>query len=127
MATIMVVDDYPVTQRIIMYQLYKKGHQVITANNGLEALESLVDVAVDLMIVDLAMPEMDGLSVLRHLRADHRFNRLPIIMLTASGQEHDRVLALSEGVDAFLTKPTSTWELTDLVNNLLAQRTTVKM
>jgi CheY-like chemotaxis protein len=122
MATIMVVDDYPVTQRVLTYQLYKTGHQVVTANNGREAIESLVDLTVDLMIVDLAMPEMDGLAVLRYLRADSRFCTIPIIMLTASGKEQDRVLALSEGVDAFMTKPASCWELSDTIANLLAER-----
>jgi DNA-binding response OmpR family regulator len=122
MATIMIVDDYPVTQRVLTYQLYKTGHQVITANNGREAIESLVDLTIDLMIVDLAMPEMDGLAVLRYLRADSRFYTLPIIMLTASGKEQDRVLALSEGVDAFMTKPASCWELSDTIANLLAER-----
>lgn len=122
MATIMIVDDYPVTQRVLTYQLYKTGHQVITANNGREALESLTDLPIDLMIVDLAMPEMDGLAVLRHLRSDSRFYRLPIIMLTASGKEQDRALALSEGVNAFLTKPASCWELSDTITHLLANR-----
>jgi CheY-like chemotaxis protein len=120
MATIMVVDDYPVTQRVLTFQLYKTGHQVVTANNGREAIESLVTLPIDLLIVDLSMPEMDGISVLRHLRADSRFQTLPIIMLTGSGREQDRVLALSEGANVFLTKPTSTWELTDVVSYLLS-------
>jgi CheY-like chemotaxis protein len=123
MATIMIVDDYPVTQRVLTYQLYKTGHQVVTANNGREAIESLVDLPIDLMIVDLAMPGMDGLAVLRYLRADSRFCTLPIIMLTASGKEHDRILAFSEGVNAFLTKPTNCWELSDIIGHLLAEKT----
>ena len=127
MATIMIVDDYPVTQRILSYQLNRTGHQIVVANNGREAIDSLTNVGVDLMIVDLAMPEMDGISMMRHLRADHRFDGMPVIMLTASGKEHDRILAISEGVDAFLTKPTSTWELTDIVNSLLADRHPVTM
>lgn len=127
MATIMIVDDYPVTQRILTYQLNRTGHQIVTASNGREAIHSLSTASVDLMIVDLAMPEMDGISMMRHLRADQRFNELPVIMLTASGKEHDRVLAFSEGVDVFLTKPTTTWELTDTVNSLLAERQAVPM
>ncbi len=127
MATIMIVDDYPVMQRILSYQLNRTGHQIVTANNGREAIDSLDAVGVDLMIVDLAMPEMDGISMMRHLRADHRYDGVPVIMLTASGKEHDRVLAISAGVDAFLTKPTSTWELTGIVNSLLAERHAVTM
>ena len=127
MATIMIVDDYPVTQKILTYQLYQKGHRIVTASNGREAIESLVDYPVDLMILDLAMPEMDGITVLRYLRADRRFSGLPIIILTASGKEQDRRLAISEGVDAFLTKPTSTWELNTMVNDLLADHLPMPM
>jgi DNA-binding response OmpR family regulator len=65
---------------------------------------------------------MDGLDVLRYLRADIRFCKLPMIVLTASGKEEDRVLALCEGVNAFLTKPTSYWELSDVIDHLLAER-----
>jgi len=120
MATIMIVDDYAVTQRMLTYQLFKQGHQVVTANNGHEALDSLREIDVDLMIVDLAMPEMDGLSVLRQLRASSRYSSLPIIMLTASGKEQDRKQAISAGVNAFLTKPTNAWQLVSMVDNLLA-------
>lgn len=115
----MVVDDYAVTQRMLTYQLLKQGYQVITASNGFDALESLKKTAVDLMIVDLAMPEMDGLTVLRELRANQSYHSMPIIMLTASGKEQDRQQAIRAGVDAFLTKPTSAWHLADLVENLL--------
>lgn len=119
MAKILVVDDYAVTQRMLTYQLFKQGHQVMTASNGHEALESLRETDVDLMIVDLTMPGMDGLMVLRQLRATNRYSTLPIIMLTASGKEQDRRQAISAGVNAFLTKPTNTWQLADTVDNLL--------
>lgn len=119
MARILVVDDYAVTQRMLTYQLFKQGHQVVTASNGHEALESLRETDVDLMIVDLTMPGMDGLTVLRQLRASTRYSGLPIIMLTASGKEQDRRQAISAGVNAFLTKPTNAWQLVDAVDNLL--------
>lgn len=127
MATIMIVDDFPVTQKVLTYQLYQTGHQVVTANSGREALASLTDYPIDLMILDLAMPEMDGIAVLRHLRSDRRFSTLPIIILTASGKEQDRRLAISEGVDAFLTKPTSTYELNAMVNDLLGDHVPLPM
>ena len=123
MATILVVDDYAVTQRMLTYQLLKQGHQVVTANNGYEALDSLNDQNVDLMIVDLAMPEMDGLTVLRQLRSSHRHQSLPIIMLTASGREQDRTQAIKAGVDSFLTKPINVWQLVNIVDDLLVRAT----
>ncbi|HRJ42402.1 MAG: response regulator [Caldilineaceae bacterium] len=127
MATILVVDDYAVTQRMLTYQLYRQGHQVVTANNGYEALDSLNSVAVDLLIVDLAMPEMDGLTVLRQLRASTRFHSLPVIMLTASGKQQDRHQAQKAGVDAFLTKPTNPWQLVSVVDDLLVRAQPVAM
>ncbi|MBI1294845.1 response regulator [bacterium] len=127
MATIMIVDDFPVTQKVLAYQLCQRGHKIVTANNGREAIKVIVDHPVDLLILDLAMPEMDGMSVLRYLRADRRFSCLPIIILTASGKEQDRRLAISEGVDAFLTKPTTTWELNTMVSNLLADHLPLPM
>ena len=119
MPTIFIVDDDPVIQRVLAYVLRKAGHTVIVARNGFEALERLATTDVDLAIVDLAMPEMDGLTLIKKLRSDKRFKTLPLVMLTASGQDEDCVTARSVGVDAFLTKPTSSRELTDVVSNLL--------
>jgi len=119
MATILVVNDYAITQRMLTYQLFRHGHQVVTANNGYEALDSLNDTPVNLIIIDLTMPEMDGLTVLRQLRASSRFNSLPIIMLTASGKEQGRKQAMNAGVSAFLTKPANAWQLVSVVDNLL--------
>lgn len=127
MATILVVDDYAVTQRMLTYQLIKQGHQVVTANNGYEALDSLSDLEVDLMIVDLAMPEMDGLTVLRQLRSSQRHRSLPIIMLTASGKEQDRIQSLKAGANAFLTKPFNVWQLVGIVRDLLAHPEPVQL
>jgi CheY-like chemotaxis protein len=119
MATIMVVDDYPITQRILTYQLFKEGHQVVTASNGHEALNSLIELDVDLMIMDLTMPEMDGMSVLYQLRASSRHATMPIIILTASNKEQDRKQAMSAGANAFLTKPADNWQLINIVDELL--------
>lgn len=127
MAMILVVDDYAVTQRMLTYQLLKQGHQVVTANNGFEALDSLNEQSVDLMIVDLAMPEMDGLTVLRQLRSSHRHHSLPIVMLTASGREQDRTQAIKAGVDAFLTKPINVWQLVKAVDDLLLRSVPAQM
>ena len=75
MATILVVDDYPVTQRVLSHILRKDGHTVVIAANGREGLERLEaeGAAFDLAILDIAMPEMDGLTMLRRVRAQERF------------------------------------------------------
>ena len=124
MGTILIVDDYPVNQRLLYHRLRGNGHDVLIASNGVEALELLnrpATPAIQLAIVDIAMPEMDGLTLLHHLRLDPRFKLLPVIMLTASGQDGDRETAEAEGANAFLTKPVSSWELAETVNRFLQE------
>ena len=118
-AKILIVEDYPVTQRVLSLTLKNSGHEVQIANHGLEALEQLDLGPVDLALVDIAMPEMDGLELLRHLRNDKRYNALPVIMLTASGQDEDRQTALNIGADGFLTKPTSSRELLETIHRFV--------
>ena len=118
-AKILIVEDYPVTQRVLSLTLKNSGHEVQIANHGLEALEQLDLAPVDLALVDIAMPEMDGLELLRHLRNDKRYNALPVIMLTASGQDEDRQTALNIGADGFLTKPTSSRELLETIHRFV--------
>jgi len=115
MATILIVEDYAVTQRVLSLTLKNNGHEAVIAGNGIEALERLEETPVDLALVDIAMPEMDGIELLRHLRGDARYQSLPVVMLTASGQDEDRSVALSEGANGFLSKPASSRELIDTV------------
>ena len=118
-AKILIVEDYPVTQRVLSLTLKNSGHDVQIANHGVEALQQLDIAPVDLALVDIAMPEMDGLELLRHLRSDKRYNALPVIMLTASGQDEDRQTALNIGADGFLTKPTSSRELLETIQRFI--------
>lgn len=120
LATILIVEDYPVTQRVLSLTLRNSGHEVVVANHGGEALEQLDHSSVDLALVDIAMPQMDGLELLRHLRSDERYQQLPVIMLTASGQDDDRQTALSIGADGFLSKPTSSRELIETISKFIS-------
>ena len=120
MATILVVDDYPVVQRLLRYTLEREGHVVLIASDGYQALDLLSESAVDLIIMDVAMPDMDGLELLQRVRAEDTFQSVPIIMLTASGQDEDRVVAREAGANEFLSKPASSHELLETVNRLLA-------
>lgn len=119
MAKILVVDDNVTNLRMMSYTLQKKGHTIITALHGKKALERLAETPVELVITDLMMPEMDGLALLKQMRADEHYRHLPVIMLTASGQDEDRYVARAEGADEFLTKPTSSRELVETVSRLL--------
>lgn len=120
MATILVVDDDPVAQRVLSAQLRKAGHATVAARSGEDALEQLTDVACDLAILDIGLPEMDGLTLLRILRADAHHRSIPIIMLTASGQGDDPARAEAAGANAFLLKPASSEELIEAVNRVLS-------
>lgn len=115
MATILVVEDYLVAQRMYSHMLRKRGHTVVVADNGCTALEQLARTSIDLVVADLSMPEMDGVSLLQRIRADQRYHHLPVIMLTASGQEHDRLRARAEGASDFLTKPASSHEFIETI------------
>src|SRR5438105_2685712 len=119
MATILVADDNQTSQRMLQYVLEKLGHQVVCTGDGEEALARLADTAADLVILDLAMPRMDGLTTLRYLRADEHYRTLPIVMLTASGLEKDERQARADGVSEFLTKPYRSRELIEKIERLL--------
>lgn len=118
-ATILIVDDYPVIQRTLSHTLTKHGYEVHIAGDGLAALALLSGAAVDAAIVDIAMPEMDGLTLLQTLRADARHVDLPVIILTASGQDEDRMAAEAAGATRFLNKPVSSHQLLETVAEVL--------
>jgi CheY-like chemotaxis protein len=119
-AVILVADDDPVSQRMLGYMLGRLGHTVLRAMNGQEALDQLDAATADLVILDLAMPVMDGVTALRKLRAVERFGSLPVVMLTASGLERDARTARAEGANEFLTKPFRSQELVETLEQLLA-------
>lgn len=124
MSSILVVDDYVVTQRVLSTQLRKGGYDVTTASSGAEALTYLNEKRFDLAIIDIAMPEMDGITLLTTLRQELGYQDLPIIMLTASVLDEDRIHAQAAGATDFLTKPISTWELLAVVERQLMSTAT---
>ena len=119
MSTILIVDDSPVMQRLLSLTLQRVGYDVSSVSNGREALVLLSDGCFDLAIVDLAMPEMDGITLVRHIRANQHCPHIPVIMLTASGQDQDRVLAGEAGANDFLTKPANSRVLAEAVSRLI--------
>src|SRR5215217_5304919 len=121
MATILVVDDYSTSQRLLGFILRQNDHTVVTAINGLSALEQLAEKSIDLVITDLSMPEMDGMTLLQELRANPLFQHLPVIILTGSAYAQDNTRAKAAGATMFLTKPVESEELIAAVTRLLAQ------
>ena len=119
---ILVVDDDPNLRRLIGYALQVENYSVITAENGREALDKTQTEQPDLIILDVAMPDMDGLEVCQQLRTEPGTAHLPIIMLSARTQVSDKILGLQAGADEYLTKPVDMDELIVRVTMLLQRR-----
>jgi two-component system alkaline phosphatase synthesis response regulator PhoP len=116
---ILVVDDEAVLVETIAYNLEQAGYQVITAADGASALQAAHRETPDLIILDLMLPEMDGIEVCRLLRREHNSSTTPIIILTAKGDEIDKVVGLEVGADDYVTKPFGRRELLARVRALL--------
>ncbi|MEI7845981.1 MAG: response regulator [Chloroflexota bacterium] len=119
MSHILIVDDDSNNQRMLSYSLRKVGYDVQLASNGQAGLDVLKSQEINLAIIDLSMPIMDGLSLLRLIRADRVLSQLPVIILTASGDDDELSIAEKLGIEAFLTKPSSSRILLKLVANIL--------
>jgi DNA-binding response OmpR family regulator len=116
---ILVVDDEADVVELIEFNLKVAGFEVVTASDGQDALKKARAHTPSLLILDLMLPELDGLEVCKILRRDSTTAGLPIIMLTAKAAEIDRVLGLELGADDYITKPFSPRELVLRVKNLL--------
>jgi DNA-binding response OmpR family regulator len=116
---ILAVDDDADVLILIKLWLQRYGFQVIEVRSGVEALKFLAHDLPDLVILDVMMPEMDGFEVCRHIRADPRTARLPVVMLTARTQLESRVEAFRAGADDYVTKPVSAIELVTRIQVIL--------
>jgi two-component system KDP operon response regulator KdpE len=113
---ILVVDDEPRMIGFIRMNLELEGYQVLEAHSGLDALEMIRTQLPDLVLLDVMMPELDGFETLRMLR---EFSNVPVIMLTAKGEEDDKVYGLELGADDYVTKPFGSRELSSRVRAVL--------
>jgi two-component system phosphate regulon response regulator PhoB len=126
MPKILVVDDEPDAVELISFNLKGAGFEVITAGDGAAALKAARLYAPSLILLDLMLPEVDGLEVCKLLRRDPATTGIPVIMLTAKAAEIDRVLGLELGADDYVTKPFSPRELVLRVKKLLERRQTTE-
>src|SRR3989441_2557565 len=115
-ARILLVDDEQSIQTLLSYPLRKDGYEVVRATDGRQALDRFSEQAFDLVVLDLMLPQLDGLEVCRRLRAR---SSVPIIMLTAKSEEIDKVLGLELGADDYITKPFSMREFRSRVRAAL--------
>jgi DNA-binding response OmpR family regulator len=119
--TIVIADDEPHVLRSLEFILKKQGYRVVTATNGEEALSRVMENNPDLVFLDIQMPKMDGNTVLRKLREEEKFQDLYIVMITAKGQEVDRLNSLESGANEYVTKPYSPRKLVSRVQEILGE------
>lgn len=118
-ARILIVDDVPTNVRLLEARLTAEYYEVLTAGSGPEALEICANNAVDIILLDVMMPGMDGFEVCRRLKADPKTHHVPVLMVTALDQPSDRVRGLDAGADDFLTKPVDDVALMARVKSLV--------
>lgn len=117
--TVLTVDDEIHILELLKYNLESAGYEVIQAESGEEAMELLYQYKIDAVILDLMLPQIDGLEVLRKIRSDETLRKMPVVMLTAKNEEFDKVLGLEMGADDYIAKPFSIRELLARVKALL--------
>ena len=118
-ARILIVDDQPLTRELMTLVMHAQGHKTLIASNGTEALAIAGKRALDLVILDVVMPGMDGYEVARRIRAGERSRNVPIIFVSTLEDKESRIKGLAAGADDFLTRPVDRLELKVRVQNLL--------
>jgi len=119
MHTVLVVDDETDILELVAFNLERQQFNVITADNGISAVQIAREKLPDLIVLDLMLPGIDGFSVYKDLRGDPRTSGIPVLMLTAKGEVNDRIAGLELGADDYVTKPFSPKELMLRVRALL--------
>ncbi len=115
---ILAVDDEKHIVKLVQVNLERQGYEVITANDGREALQKVEEENPDLLVLDVMMPYMDGFEVLQNLRRNPSTRDIPVIMLTAKAQDVDVYKGWQSGVDCYLTKPFNPMELISFVKRI---------
>lgn len=116
---VLIVDDEPTTVQLLEYVLEKNNYDSISAFSGLKAIEKVKEEKPDLILLDVMMPGMDGIEVCQTLKEDASTKDIPIIFLTALGQESDVVRGLKIGASGYITKPFNPSDLMAQVNMLI--------
>ncbi len=116
---ILVVDDDKTTRKMISLILKSKGYEVVTAENGLEALQKLGIDKINLILTDMNMPYMDGIEFTKQVRSNPEIASIPIVMITTEADEDEKKRAFEAGVDDYLVKPTNAEQITESMKKIL--------
>ena len=118
-AKVFLVEDEQSIVTLVEYSLKSEGYKVLVSSNGEEALSEIKKEEPDIVLLDWMLPDLSGLDICKLLKKDEKFKHIPIIMLTAKGQEEDKVAALNAGADDYITKPFGNAEMIARINALL--------
>ncbi len=123
MPTALVVEDSPTMRQLIVFALNRiRGLTVVEANDGVDALRKLAGQPLDIIITDINMPIMDGLKLVKRVRADEALKAIPIVIITTEGAEEDRQRALALGANCYIAKPIQAPQVINKVKELLGIR-----
>jgi DNA-binding response OmpR family regulator len=120
-ASVLVVDDDPVVRRMLQLSFESEGFNVLTAGDGFEGLERIRSDHPDVVVLDIMMPKLDGMKVMRELNEDDELRGTPVILLSAKATSLDIELGLKAGAADYVTKPCDPIDLIDRVRSLLAK------
>lgn len=120
MAKILVAEDEPSLYKLLEFRLNALGHEILLATDGEQVLALVDSDRPDLVLLDVMMPVMGGIEVLRKLKEDESTSSIPVIMLSAKGQEKDIVIGLERGADDYITKPFGFPNLVNRINKALS-------
>ncbi|NER23836.1 MAG: response regulator [Symploca sp. SIO1B1] len=122
MSTVLVVEDSPTQQRMIAELLIKDGISVVVADDGLKALERVKEQNLDLVVLDIVLPKMNGYEVCRRIKSNSETQNLAVLMCSAKKEEFDRYWGMKQGADAYIVKPFQPQELLVKVRQFLAKQ-----
>ena len=117
--TVLVVDDLATTRQILTYTLKSAGYKTIEAGDGFQAVQAAMDRKVDLILLDIMLPGMDGLKVLARLRGEEKTKMIPIIAVTARSQKEEIIKTMEAGADGYIIKPFTQETVLEKVRMLL--------
>lgn len=118
---ILIVEDNPQNRYLVSFLLEQQGYELITAEDGAEALEMLEGDTPDLILMDMQLPKVDGYEATRRIKANERLRDIPLVALTAHSMRRDEQRAIDAGCDEFVTKPVDADGLLALVSRLLGE------
>ena len=116
---LLIVDDDKTTRKLLSLYLKGKGYEVVTAENGLDALEKLGTESINLVVSDMNMPYMDGIELTKTLRTDVNMKNIPIIMVTTEADDDEKKKAFDAGVDDYLVKPTNADAISESIKRII--------